>query len=210
MKKRFSQNDVVDVVPRRPKKPASRPAKPVKGRAAKARRQKISSAKPSTAVAAAVRDAVTGQFQKGFSGNPNGSKIIVPEEVRELARQYSPEAVLRLVDWLRCDDPQASITAAKILLDRGLGKAIQPLIGTGVNGSLINLTINNGGTIASADAADIYRELCADPSLDISALKFEEPMRPVIEQQPVIEHPAVLDPLAPASDTTKLWERLGK
>jgi hypothetical protein len=121
------------------------------------------------AVPAVSRDQ-SGRFLS--SGNPNG-RPTVAAEVRELARQHGPEAIEKLVFWMRSSDPQSSITAAKILLDRGYGKAAQPI--TAPNGApLVN--INLGAPITTAeDAARVYAELCRDPSLDITGLKFAGP-----------------------------------
>ena len=151
-----------------------------------------------------------GRFKAGFSGNPNGSKIIVPEEVRTAALELSVEALMRLAHWMRSDDSQASIMSAKIILDRGLGKAIQPLLTNG--SSLVNITMQgNGAIITAEDAAAVYKELCGDPSLDISGLRLAAPApAQAVERQPL---PSASDPLAPATETSRtleMWEKLGK
>lgn len=65
-------------------------------------------------------------WKKGQSGNPRGRK---PEEneVKGLAKSYTAEAIKRLVDWMRSDNPKASVQAASALLDRGHGKPAQQI-----------------------------------------------------------------------------------
>lgn len=81
----------------------------------------------------AVKPATAGSYLPGQSGNPTGRPKL-PEDikhVRELARQYTKEAVQALVDVLQ--DPAGSggakVSAANALLDRGWGKAEQPIVG---------------------------------------------------------------------------------
>lgn len=67
-------------------------------------------------------------FKKGQSGNPRGRQIErETAEVRTLARRHTPEAVKRLVHWMRSDNPKASVMASTALLDRGWGRPSQTL-----------------------------------------------------------------------------------
>ena len=69
----------------------------------------------------------TNTFRPGHSGNPGGRpKALV--QVRELAREYTEEAIQKLVELMRkADSDQAQILAANSLLDRGWGKPVQPV-----------------------------------------------------------------------------------
>lgn len=65
-------------------------------------------------------------FQKGKSGNPGGRPKEV-EEVRQLAKLHTTDAIERLVAWMKSKNPKASVSAAIALLDRGWGKPGQSL-----------------------------------------------------------------------------------
>jgi hypothetical protein len=70
-------------------------------------------------------------FQKGKTGNPGGRPKL-PEDVkhvRELARQYTEQAVAALVEVLGSDSAAGKVAAANALLDRGWGKSEQPITG---------------------------------------------------------------------------------
>jgi hypothetical protein len=77
-------------------------------------------------------------FAPGQSGNPGG-RTGVPKEVRDLARQYTEEAIQRLVFWMQSDHPSASPAAADKLLDRAWGKPAQPVDGDGEGGAIKQL-----------------------------------------------------------------------
>jgi erythromycin esterase-like protein len=63
-------------------------------------------------------------WQKGKSGNPGG-RPKEDSEVKDLARKYTKEAVTKLVEWMRSENPKASVSACQALLDRGFGKPAQ-------------------------------------------------------------------------------------
>jgi hypothetical protein len=70
-------------------------------------------------------------FQPGKTGNAGGRPKL-PEDVkhvRELARQYTAQAVGALVEVLQSDSAAGKVAAANALLDRGWGKAEQPITG---------------------------------------------------------------------------------
>jgi hypothetical protein len=80
------------------------------------------------------RKAPSTAFKKGETGNPGGRPKSVPE-VRELARQYTTEAIETLVDVMQDRDatPGARVAAANSLLDRGQGKAPQTFEATNLD-----------------------------------------------------------------------------
>jgi hypothetical protein len=81
------------------------------------------------------------RFHKGKSGNPGG-RPKESNEVKELARQYSAEAVEKLAAWMRSDNAKASVSACNALLDR----AFAPTVTTaGVDSSFAALMVTRAG-----------------------------------------------------------------
>jgi hypothetical protein len=62
---------------------------------------------------------------------PSVAKTLV--EIRSLARSHTRTAIRVLVGIMRCKDatPAARVSAANAILDRGWGKATQPLANSG-------------------------------------------------------------------------------
>lgn len=71
------------------------------------------------------------------AGRPKGSKNRVPGHVRELARQYTEQAVEELAKLARsARSESARVMAINSLLDRAWGKAPQPIDGDGEGGPI--------------------------------------------------------------------------
>ena len=62
------------------------------------------------------------RWAKGVSGNPGG-RPVVSRDIKELARQYTGDAIRALVEALQ--DPRSKVPAAMALLDRGYGRPEQ-------------------------------------------------------------------------------------
>lgn len=78
-------------------------------------------------------------FVKGQSGNPNGRPKEY-QELKDLAKQHTVEAINTLADWMKDKtQPRASVMASQILLDRGWGKAVQPV--SGEDGKAIEIIV---------------------------------------------------------------------
>ncbi len=68
------------------------------------------------------------KFQPGQSGNPGG-RPAGEAKVRSAAQEHTEAAIGVLASALSDPDPRVQIKAAEVLLDRGWGKATQPVTG---------------------------------------------------------------------------------
>ena len=71
---------------------------------------------------------------KGQSGNAGG-RPKVAGVVKEAAQAYGLEAIERLAELMRSDNPAVVVKAAQVLLDRGFGKPEQAVEMTGADGA---------------------------------------------------------------------------
>lgn len=91
---------------------------------------------------------------KGQSGNPSGRPKI-PEDVRELAKAHTREAILTQVEIMRDGDapPAARVAASNAILDRAWGKPAQT-INANVRRSLADITDAELAAIAAGSGAE--------------------------------------------------------
>ena len=69
-------------------------------------------------------------------GRPKGVPNKATASIRDIARQYTDEAVKALVEALRTETGAARVSAAKEILDRGYGKASTVLSGDEDGGAI--------------------------------------------------------------------------
>ena len=72
-------------------------------------------------------------FPPGNCANPGGRPKLPTDvvHVRELARQYTTDAISTLARVMKYGSPNAQVSAANALIDRGWGKSEQPVAHTG-------------------------------------------------------------------------------
>ena len=81
-------------------------------------------------------------FPPGNCANPGGRPKL-PEDVkhvRELARKYTEQAIETLATVMATGSPNAQVSAANALIDRGWGKAEQPI--TGAEGGAVKFEVS--------------------------------------------------------------------
>ena len=99
-----------------------------------------------------------GRWAAGQSGNPGGRPGAVAE-VRELARAHTAEAIECLLKEMRNGDTShARIAAANAILDRGYGKATQPMAGDSEMPA-IELSVDERVELARAAIAEAFAEV---------------------------------------------------
>lgn len=66
-------------------------------------------------------------WKPGQSGNPKG-RPKHPDDLPAICREYTREAVEKLVEIMRSDDTGKALNAVNQLLDRGWGRPITPIV----------------------------------------------------------------------------------
>ncbi len=72
------------------------------------------------------RDATTGRFTKG---NKTGGRKRIPDDIKKMLREASPDAVKLLIDTMNNtkEATDLRIKCAEKILERVYGKAVQPI-----------------------------------------------------------------------------------
>lgn len=66
-----------------------------------------------------------GRWKKGQSGNPNGRRRKLPQELIDLFASNTDTAVKRIIALMDSPDPKISLEATKFCIEKGLGKNFQ-------------------------------------------------------------------------------------
>jgi hypothetical protein len=166
--------------------------------------------KPPHRLAPSVPRTADGKFVKGFSGHPSGVRAI-PPEIRELAREHGPAALLRLVALTQSADESICVAACREILNRAYGRP-ESTVNLPNGGALVNFNMFAGSgqikvtTAEEAEAA--YRAIAGDPKFDFSRIEYvAAPAQPYIAGDPT-SNVTSIDAAKAARDA--LWIKLGQ
>jgi DNA-binding transcriptional MerR regulator len=102
------------------------------------------------------------KFPKGKSGNPGGRPKVLGD-VQELARQYSPAAIVELARLaLKAKNENARIAAIRELLDRGYGRSRQSMEVSAPAGDPLQLLLEEIDALSRKP--DRYKQYSKEPT----------------------------------------------
>jgi hypothetical protein len=112
-----------------------------------------------------------GKWARGASGNPGG-RSTEHREIIELARSYCPAVIRRLYKIAMDDDAPhaAQVAAGQALLDRGIGKPIQPTVIAAVpfsdldDGALLQTIMRKAAELGAPSPALIEHQAADEPA----------------------------------------------
>jgi len=132
-------------------------------------------------MSAGIKKKSGGRWPKGVSGNPDGRPKGV-SEIGALARTHAPAAIARLFELMYSKDEAIAVSAARALLDRGLGKPAMSITTDGA--PLVSITMATGGQlIDAAQAAAAYAAICCDPSASMDGITFAAHASPTLDHR---------------------------
>lgn len=94
-------------------------------------------------------------WKPGQTGNPAGRNGATPSHVRELAREYTLEAIEKLVEIMRSSDAREAARAADLLLSRGWGRPAQEITLQGNREAPVTLVVDVKQLPALAPVIDV-------------------------------------------------------
>jgi hypothetical protein len=112
-----------------------------------------------------------------FGGRAKGTPNKLSAEIRTVARQYSAEAIAKLVHLMRNSrSEKIQIAAADLLLDRGYGRPVQSIAGPLVNVNVLSADQSARLTPGEAYAAMVAGTLELDPAHPAFRSRASEPV----------------------------------
>jgi len=69
-----------------------------------------------------------GRWKKGSSGNPEGRRRAIPDNILCLFEDNTEKAIRRLIRLMKDSDPSVSLAATKYFIDKGLGAKFSAFI----------------------------------------------------------------------------------
>ena len=121
-----------------------------------------------------------GQFQPGQSGNPKG-RPPAAYDLAGICREHAPEAVKRLLAFVRDPDPKVALPATVYLLNRGFGLPPAKIEGIGPQSiTLLHL-------VAAREITEQLMQILADNGSAAPTLDAESSQEPSDLYTPALE-----------------------